>query len=121
MRYRIYILSLSLFLIVMLALSADLALAQAAPLHPGQDFYDLQLWAEQSLVTINPDPASRAAFSLDLLQRRLDDLTAVAVCCCNDSRSSLSRRVFSMAMTAWLAKFAASSICFWVNGRTSCR
>ena len=31
--------------------------------------------------------------------------SAVAVCCCSDSRSSLSRRVFSMAMTAWLAKF----------------
>src|SRR5215813_8952801 len=28
---------------------------------------------------------------------------AVAVCCCNDSRSSLSNRVFSMAITAWLA------------------
>src|SRR5262249_48817470 len=28
----------------------------------------------------------------------------VAVCCCKDSRSSLSRRVFSMAMTACLAK-----------------
>ncbi len=27
--------------------------------------------------------------------------SAVAVCCCSDSRSSLSRRVFSMAMTAW--------------------
>ena len=31
--------------------------------------------------------------------------SAVAVCCCSDSRSSLSRRVFSMAMTAWSAKF----------------
>ena len=29
----------------------------------------------------------------------------VAVCCCSDSRNSLSRRVFSMAMTAWAAKF----------------
>ena len=27
--------------------------------------------------------------------------SAVAVCCCSDLRSSLSRRVFSMAMTAW--------------------
>ena len=27
--------------------------------------------------------------------------SAVAVCCCSDSRSSLSSRVFSMAMTAW--------------------
>ena len=36
-------------------------------------------------------------------------------------RSSLSRRVFSMAMTAWAAKFWTSSICFSVNGRTSWR
>ena len=31
--------------------------------------------------------------------------SAVAVCCCSDSRSSLSSRVFSIAMTAWVAKF----------------
>ena len=30
--------------------------------------------------------------------------SAVAVCCCSDSRSSLSRRVFSIAITAWAAK-----------------
>ena len=43
----------------------------------------------------------------------------VAVCCSNASlrvavrwRSSLSSRVFSMAMTAWSAKFVTSSICF---------
>ena len=29
----------------------------------------------------------------------------VAVCCCSDSRSSLSSRVFSIAMTACAAKF----------------
>ena len=52
----------------------------------------------------------------------------VAVCCSSDSvrssvrwRSSLSSRVFSMAMTAWAAKFSTSSICFWLNGRTSLR
>ena len=33
--------------------------------------------------------------------------SAVAVCCCSDSRSSLSNRVFSMAMTAWAAKFCS--------------
>ena len=37
------------------------------------------------------------------------------------SRSSLSRRVFSMAMTAWAAKFWTSSICLSVKGRTSWR
>jgi len=45
--------------------------------------------------------------------------SAVAVCCCSDSRSSFNRRVFSMAMTAWLAKLWTSSICLSVNGRTS--
>ena len=37
----------------------------------------------------------------------------VAVCCCSDSRSSLSRRVFSIAMTAWAAKVRSSWI--WVG------
>ena len=35
------------------------------------------------------------------------------------SRSSLSSRVFSMAITACLAKLLTSSICLSVNGRTS--
>ncbi len=47
--------------------------------------------------------------------------SAVAVCCWRDSRSSLSRRVFSIAITAWAAKFWTSSICLSVNGRTSWR
>ena len=48
--------------------------------------------------------------------------SAVAVCCCNDSsRSSFSSRVFSMAITACLAKLLSSSICLSLNGRTSCR
>ncbi len=47
--------------------------------------------------------------------------SAVAVCCSSDCRSSLSSRVFSMAMTACLAKFVSSSICLSVNGRTSWR
>ena len=54
--------------------------------------------------------------------------SAVAVCCCSDSvrssvrwRSSLSSRVFSMAITAWAAKFVTSSICLSLNGRTSWR
>ena len=39
----------------------------------------------------------------------------------SDSRSSLSRRVFSIAMTAWAAKFVSNSICLSLNGRTSLR
>ena len=59
----------------------------------------------------------------------------VAVCCSKASvrsavrsvrsvvrwRSSLSNRAFSMAMTAWAAKFWTSAICLSVNGRTSWR
>jgi hypothetical protein len=45
----------------------------------------------------------------------------VAVCCSSDSRYSFRSRVFSMATTAWAAKFVTSSMCLWVNGRTSCR
>ena len=37
------------------------------------------------------------------------------------SRSSLSSRAFSMAMTACLAKLLTRSICLSVNGRTSWR
>ena len=35
--------------------------------------------------------------------------------------SSLSSRAFSMAMTAWAAKFCTNSICLSVKGRTSWR
>src|SRR5262249_17334863 len=42
---------------------------------------------------------------------------AVAVCCRSDSRSSLSRRVFSNAMTARCGKMLTNSICFLEDGR----
>ena len=62
----------------------------------------------------------------DRLQLAGDELmtrstSAVAVCCSSDCRNSLSSRVFSMAMTAWAAKFVSNSICLSVNGRTSWR
>ena len=49
----------------------------------------------------------RVKHRLQVESRSADDLStsAVAVCCWSDSRSSLSSRVFSMAMTAWAAKF----------------
>ena len=39
----------------------------------------------------------------------------------SNSRQLLSRRVFSIATTAWAAKFLTSSICLSVKGRTSWR
>jgi len=47
--------------------------------------------------------------------------SAVAVCCSNASRVSVISRAFSIAMTACVAKFWNSAICFSVNGRTSRR
>src|SRR6478752_10550788 len=43
--------------------------------------------------------------------------SAVAVCCSNASRVSVMRRAFSIAMTAWAAKFCNSAICLSVKGR----
>jgi len=37
------------------------------------------------------------------------------------SCNSLSNRAFSIAITAWAAKFCSSATCLSVNGRTSCR
>jgi putative ABC transport system substrate-binding protein len=45
----------------------------------------------------------------------------VAVWRSSDSRSSLSSRAFSIAITAWAAKFCTNWTCFSVNGRTSLR
>ena len=42
----------------------------------------------------------------------------VAVCCSSDSRNSFNSRAFSIAITAWSAKVARSSICRSVNGLT---
>ena len=47
--------------------------------------------------------------------------SAVAVCCSSASRVSVSSRAFSIAITAWAAKFCSSAICLSENGRTSWR
>jgi hypothetical protein len=45
----------------------------------------------------------------------------VAVCRSSASLVSLNSRAFSIAITAWLAKFSSSEICSSVKGLTSCR
>jgi signal transduction histidine kinase len=45
--------------------------------------------------------------------------SAVAVCCSSASRVSVSRRAFSIAITACAAKLSSSAISFSENGRTS--
>ena len=48
-------------------------------------------------------------------------ISAVAVCCSSASRSSVNRRTFSMAITAWAAKVSSSAICCGVKGPGSVR
>ena len=66
----------------------------------------------------------RSVGELEMTRR----ISAVAVCCSSASVSSrlrlcssLNRRTFSIAMTAWSAKVFSSAICLSVKGRTSCR
>ena len=60
---------------------------------------------------------------LEVEYRAADDLEHIGGggLLCSNLRSSLSRRMFSIAMTAWLAKLLRSAICLAVNGRTSWR
>ena len=44
--------------------------------------------------------------------------SAVAVCCSSASRCSVSSRAFSIAITAWAAKFSNSEMCVSENGFT---
>ena len=81
-----------------------------------------QMRAAFSSMALNTGSSSPGELEMTL------STSEVAVCCSSDSlrssvrwRSSLSSRVFSMAMTAWAAKFVTSSICLSVNGRTSWR
>ena len=60
----------------MLSLTASLALAQLAPLHPGDALFPIQFKAEQMLVGLTADPGDRAKTLMDLLERRTADLLA---------------------------------------------
>ena len=66
----------------------------------------------------------RVEHRLQIEGRAADDLEHVGgggLLLQRSARSSLSSRVFSIAMTAWSAKLLTSSICLSVNGRTSVR
>ena len=60
----------------------------------------------------------RVEHRLQIKGRAADDLEDIGGrgLLLQDSRSSLSSRVFSIAITAWAAKLLRSSICLSVNG-----
>src|SRR5262249_7226289 len=77
-------------------------------------------FASQSLIAF-ANIVSNTGLSWPTEELIMPRTSALAVCCSRDSRSSLSSRAFSIAMTACVAKFCAIAICLSVNGRTSFR
>ena len=61
-------------MLLMLSLTAGLALAEIAPFHSGDALFSLQQSAEQLLVDLNPDPGARVETLMDLFERRINDL-----------------------------------------------
>ena len=82
------------------------------------------MFAEFSLAQPRGRFDQRVEHRLQIKRRAADDFQHIGgrgLLLESISRNSLSSRVFSMAMTAWAAKFLTKSICLSVNGRTSWR
>ena len=74
MRKIVFWIVLPILMVLMLSLTAGLALAELAPFHPGDTLYSLQYQAEQVMVTLTPDQNAKAETLLDIFQRRTADL-----------------------------------------------
>ncbi len=73
-----------------------------------------QIWPRRSAPRFPASwrtPASRSPGELEITR----STSAVAVCWSSNSRNSARSRAFSMAMTAWLAKFVTNATCFSVR------
>ena len=65
------------FLILFL-LTSGIALAVVAPFLPGNILFPIQIFSEQKATLIYTDPVGRSSYSLDLLERRILNLSARA-------------------------------------------
>ena len=70
--------SIIIIFIIFCMITTVIALAIYAPLLPGSVFYSLQDFSEQKALFAFPDPEQRANFSLDLFERRINNLAASA-------------------------------------------
>jgi hypothetical protein len=59
-------------------IGAVVVLASAAPFHPGQALFPIQVSVEQGVVVLNLDPTDQALQELDMLDRRIADLRAAS-------------------------------------------
>ncbi len=70
----VILLVITLLLLGLTGVSTAAALALAAPIHAGQQLFDVQAWAEHRYEALLGTPDGRAQFGLTLLERRIDDL-----------------------------------------------
>jgi len=76
MRTSILVVSISLLLLILVGMTADIAIAKFEPFHPGEVFFPVQKLAEQNLLKLIIDRSQRADYVLGLLERRSNDLRA---------------------------------------------
>ena len=75
---KILILIVALNALLVLLLAGLFVLTETYPLRPGGPLYDVQHTAEQTRLHLSSDEARRAAYALDLAERRLADVAAAA-------------------------------------------
>ena len=62
--------------IVLFLITSGIAMAVIAPFQPGNILFPLQYFVEQKAMVIHTDPISKSNYSMDLLERRINDLVA---------------------------------------------
>lgn len=63
------------FLVGLVGVVTALGLAIIGPLHPGQDLFVVQNWAEHRFLLVLPSSMGKAQFEMQVLDRRIRDLT----------------------------------------------
>jgi hypothetical protein len=78
MKGKIFLLvTLTVLLLAMLAITAGIALATAGPFRPGQRLFGLQYSAEHAFQDLQRDPLQRIQYGMTLLERRIAALDGV--------------------------------------------
>ena len=77
MKQFVIISALILFILVLLITSAGYVMATVHPFHPGNAFFPLQSFVELNRVLLTSNRTTQANLYLDLLERRIEDLSEV--------------------------------------------
>src|SRR4030042_1293978 len=61
--------------IILCLITSGIAMAVMAPFRPGNILFPIQNFSEQQVLIIYSDPINRSNYTLDLLERRINDLS----------------------------------------------